>query len=363
MLLIRTTMIASVLSLKEALPARGRDLQLFNPGERNVRITNTLAGLCAVFVAAVFSPSAHGQQYPSKPIKLIVGFGPGGATDVIARFYAQKWSEVLKTPVIVDNKPGAGQLIGIKAAITAPPDGYAVFFGSGSAFSQGPGVRKDLPYDPLKDFTLLGMVSTAPGVLAIAPSLPVRNVRELIAYSKENPSKLNYGSSGLGSASHLQAEYLMNLTGIKMTHIPYKSAADIMRELSVGSVHVGIAPLEGGMASISSGRVKALAVTGSRRLKALPDVASLGESGIKGLEGIDPYTYYGLAGPAGLSPAVVGKLSEALDRVSKMPDVSALVRERLFNEPVVSSPDSFRKFIETDLVKWKELGKFVKLSD
>jgi tripartite-type tricarboxylate transporter receptor subunit TctC len=207
------------------------------------------------------------------------------------------------------------------------------------------------------------LVSTAPGVLAVAPNLPVRNVRELIAYSKENPSKLNYGSSGLGSASHLQAEYLMSLTGIKMTHIPYKSAADIMRELSVGSVHVGIAPLEGGIGSIASGRVRALAVTGSRRLKELPDVPSLGESGIKGLEGIDPYTYYGLAGPAGLPPGVVAKVSESINRVSKAPDVSTVVRERLFNEPAVSSPESFRKFIETDLVKWKELGRFVKLSD
>jgi tripartite-type tricarboxylate transporter receptor subunit TctC len=328
-----------------------------------VRITYITRRLCAVFVVAALSSLVHAQQYPSKPIRLIVGFGAGGATDVIARFYAQKWSEALKTNVIVDNKPGAGQLIGIKTAIAASADGYTLFLGSGSAFSQGPGVRKDLPYDPLKDFTLVGMVSTAPGVLAIAPNLPVKSVRELIAYSQDNPSKLNYGSSGLGSASHLQAEYLMNLTGIKMTHIPFKSAADIMRELYAGSVHVGIAPLEGAMTSISSGRVRALAVTGSRRLKSLPDVPSLAETGVKGLEGIDPYTYYGLAGPAGLSPAVVAKLSESTNRVSKMPEVAAVVRERLFNEPVVSSPDSFRKFIGKDLLKWKELGKFVQLAD
>jgi len=328
-----------------------------------VRIDNVVVRLGAFCVAAILSSLACAQQYPSKPIRLIVGFGPGGATDVIARFYAQKWSEVLKTPVIIDNKPGAGQLIGIKTAIAAQPDGYTLFFGTGSAFSQGPGVRKDLPYDPLKDFTLLGMVSTAPGVLAIAPSLPVRSVRDLIAYSKENPTKLNYASSGLGSASHLQTEYLMSLTGVRMTHIPYKSAADIMRELSVGSSHVGIAPLEAAMGSVTSGRVRALAVTGSRRLKALPDVPSLGESGVKGLEGIDPYTYYALVGPPGLQPAVVGKLTELVNTVSKMPDVAAQVRERLFNEPTVGTPASFRKFIETDLVKWKELGKFVKLTD
>jgi tripartite-type tricarboxylate transporter receptor subunit TctC len=328
-----------------------------------VRIANLICRLCTLAVAAAFAPSSHAQQYPSKPIRLIVGFGAGGATDVITRFFAQKWSEVLKTTVVVDNKPGAGQLIGIKMAISASSDGYTLFLGSGSAFSQGPGVRRDLPYDPLKDLTLIGLVSAAPGVIIVAPNLPIRNVRELINYSKENPSKLNYGSSGVGSASHLQGEYLMSLTGIKMAHIPFKSAADIVREMAVGSVHVGLTPLEGSMASISSGRARALAVTGARRLKSLPDVPSMLETGIKGLEGIDPYTYYGLAGPVGLSPAVVAKWSETINIVSKSPDVDTQVRERLFNEPAIGTPASFRKFVETDLAKWKELGKFVKLAE
>jgi tripartite-type tricarboxylate transporter receptor subunit TctC len=235
------------------------------------------------------------------------------------------------------------------------------FFGTGSAFSQGPGVRSDLPYDPLKDFSLIGHASNAPGVIVIAPDLPVRSLRELIDYSKQNPSKLNYASSGLGSASHLQGEYLMNLTGIKMTHIPYKSAADINRELSVGTVHVGITPLESAVGAVSGGRVRALAVTGSRRLKALPDVPSIAESGVKGLEGIDPYTYYGLAGPAALPQPIIVKLNETINRVSKAPDVAAQLRDKLYNEPVVSSPDSFRKFVETDLAKWKKLRGLVKL--
>ena len=166
-------MIPSVASVKEACPLSAvcnllRQLIL---GERTVRTTNITGTLGAVFVAVTLSSLVRAESYPSKPIRLIVGFGAGGATDVIARFYAQKWSEVLKANVIVDNKPGAGQLIGIKTAIAASPDGYTLFLGSGSAFSQGPGVRIDLPYDPLKDFTLLGMVSTAPGVLAITPTI------------------------------------------------------------------------------------------------------------------------------------------------------------------------------------------------
>ena len=318
---------------------------------------------CFVCVVAVLSSFAQAQQYPSKPIRLILGFGPGGATDVLARVYAQKWSEVLKTPLIVDNRPSAGQIIAVKTVMSAAPDGYTIFFGTGSAFSQGPGVRTDLPFDPLKDLTLIGLASTAPGVIAVTPNLPVRSVRELIEYSKQNPAKLNYASSGVGSASHLQTELLMNLTGAKLTHIPYKSAADINRELQVGTAHVGIMPLEAAVAPVSGGRIRALAVTGSRRHKALPDVASVGEAGVKGLEGIDPYTYYGLAGPARLPQPVIVKLSETMNAVSNMPEVAAQVRERLFNEPVTGSPDSFRKYVETDLAKWKKLRGLVKLAE
>ena len=322
--------------------------------------TNGIIFRLSIFVVGALAITCvHAQPYPAKPLRLIVGFGAGGATDVVGRYFAQKWSEVLKTPIVIDNKPGAGQLIGIKAAISATPDGYTLFLGSGSAFSQGPGVRKDLPYDPLKDFTLIGLVSAAPGVIVVAPGLPVRNVREFVAYSKDNQNKLNYGSSGLGSASHLQTEYLISLTGMKMTHIPFKSAADIVREIAVGSVHVGLTPLEGSFAGISGGRLRPLAVTGSKRLDSLPDVPSLAESGIKGLEGIDPYTYYALAGPAGLPPSVVAKLSQTLNTVAKMSDVIVQVRERLYNEPATGTPASFRKFVETDLRKWQELGKVV----
>ncbi len=322
-----------------------------------------MSGLWLTCLVAALSSFVHAQQYPSKPVRLILGFGPGGATDVLARLYAQKWSEILQTPVIVDNRPSAGQIIAVKTVMSAAPDGYTIFFGTGSAFSQGPGVRTDLPFDPLKDLTLIGLASTAPGVIAVTPNLPVRSVRELIEYSKQNPTKLNYASSGVGSASHLQTELLMNLTGAKLTHIPYKSAADINRELQVGTAHVGIMPLEAAVAPVSGGRIRALAVTGSRRHKALPDVASVGEAGVKGLEGIDPYTYYGLAGPARLPQPVIVKLNETINAVSNMPEAAAHVRERLFNEPVTGSPDSFRKYVETDLAKWKKLRGVVKLAE
>lgn len=341
-----------------------RKVQHFMSGtNHSMRINRLAMGLCFLLAAAAPHAQPHIQQYPTKPIRLIIGFGVGGATDVIARYYAQKLSDVMKTNVIVDNKPSAGQIIGIKTTLAAAPDGYTLFLGTGSAFSQGPGVRRDLPYDPLKDFTLVSMVSTAPGVMVIAPGLPVRSVRDFIGYARDNPAKLNYGSSGHGAASHLQTEYFISLTGIRMTHIPYKSAADIMREIIAGAIHVGLAPVEGAMASIAGGRVRALAVTGSRRQKSLPEVPSMAEAGVKGLEGIDPYTYYGLAGPIGLPAVIVDRVSHSVDTVSKMPDVATQLRERLYNEPAQNSPGSFRRFVETDLAKWKELGKVVKLAE
>ncbi|UUZ77241.1 tripartite tricarboxylate transporter substrate binding protein [Polaromonas sp. P1(28)-13] len=313
--------------------------------------------------AAVSACAVIAQDYPNRPIKLILGFSAGGSTDSIGRYYAQKMSELLKTPVVIDNKPGAGQIIAIKTVMAAQPDGYTLYLGSGSVLSQGPGVRNDLPYDPLKDMTLVGMVATAPGLIVVTPKLPVKSMQELISYAKEHPNELNYGSSGVGSASHLQGEYLKKLTGMKMAHIPYKADADIMREMTAGSVHVGLSPVQGAMSPIASGRVRALAVTGSRRLVGMPDVPSLKETNIKGLDGIDPYTYYGIAGPVGLARPVIDKLNEAINAIAKSPEAVVHVREKLFAESASGSPEAFRAYIETDLKKWKEFGKFVKLTE
>lgn len=326
-----------------------------------MNIGKLLSVTMASFLTLASGGIAHAQTYPTKPIRLLIGFGPGGATDVIGRYYAQRMSEALKTTVLVDNRPSAGQLVAIRTMVSAQPDGYTLFLGTGSSFSQGPGVRKDLPFDPLRDFTLIGLTSKAAGVMMISPNSPARSVREFIAHAKENPNRLNFGSSGVGAASHLQMEYFLNLTRLTMTHVPYKSAADINREIITGAVHVGIVPLESAISGLGTGRLRALAVTGTRRVKSLPDVPSLGESGVPGLEGIDPYTYYGLAGPAGLPKAIVFALSNAINRVADNPEHAAYVRERLYNEPGVSSPEAFRSYIADDIAKWRELGKSIKL--
>ncbi|MDR6860918.1 tripartite tricarboxylate transporter substrate binding protein [Variovorax guangxiensis] len=294
---------------------------------------------------------------------MIIGFAAGGTTDAIARYYAQKMGEALGTSIVVDNKPGAGQMLAIRSTVSAAPDGYTIYMGTASALSQSPGVRKSTPYDPLKDFSIIGLVASAPGVLVVSPELPVRNLRELANLASAKGGGLNYGSSGVGASSHLQTEYLLRLTGIRMEHIPYKSDSDIMREITAGSIQMGIAPVQGAMGSITSGKVRALAVTGTHRMAALPDVPSLTESDFKGLDGVDPYSYYGLLGPAGLPADVVEKLNDAINQVSRKPEVAAYVQQRLYAEPGFGRPQAFRDYIQRDLAKWRGFARHINLPE
>lgn len=326
-----------------------------------MKVIKFFGQLLAAGLAFSMVSAAQADTYPSRPIRIIVGFAPGGTTDAIARYYALKISEVLKTPVVVDNKAGAGQILAVKTLQAAPADGYTLMLGTGSAMSQGPGVRTDLPFDPLKDFTLIGLMTTAPGVIVVPPQSPARTLSEFIAYAKANQGALNYASSGVGASSHLQSEYLATIAGIKMTHVPYKADAEVMRSLAEGSTHMGIATIQGAMASITGGRVRPLAVTGAKRVASLPNVPSLAEVDVKGLQGIDPYSYYGLIGPVGLPPAIVATVNDAINKVSKSPEVIEHLQTRMFIEPGSGTPPFFRQYIQNDLTKWKNFAKHVKL--
>lgn len=316
------------------------------------------SALLTATLAAV-SVSAVADSYPSRPIRLLVGFAAGGTTDAIARFYAQKLSVELKTPVVVENKPGAGQIVAIRSLKSATPDGYTLYMGTGSALSQSPGVRNDLPYDPLKDFTFVGLVGTAQGVIIANKDVPAKTLRELVGYAAAHPGQLNFGSSGIGSASHLAGEYMSKVSGMSMTHVPYKADADIVQAMYTGSVQVGIAPVQGAVTALTSGKVRALAVTGTRRIATMPDVASVSEAGLKGFEGLDPYTYYGMLGPIGMPEEIVRKLNEAMNRVSASPSVATQVREKLYAEPATSTPQGFRKQVQDDINRWRQFSKLV----
>jgi tripartite-type tricarboxylate transporter receptor subunit TctC len=313
--------------------------------------------------AALLALPALAQNFPSRPIKIIVAFGPGGTADTISRLYGQKMSDLLGTPVVIENKPGANQITAIRALMAAPPDGYTLYAATGSSLIQNPALRPGLPYDPLKDFTLVGMGVTNPGVIFVSPTLPIRNIKDLVAYGKANPGKLNYGSAGLGTAGHLAAEALMSATGLKMTHIPYKADSEVIRETMAGNVHVGIFTTLNTVQAVKAGQIRAIAVTSEKRLPYLPDVEALPEAGMKNLTALDPHTFISFVGPAGMPPAVVAKLNEAINKVSSTPEVADRVRNTLHAEPGTLTPTGFRQFVEAQLAVWRDIGKTVKLPD
>lgn len=322
------------------------------------KIARALALSCA---AALLAGMVHAQQFPSKPIRIFVGYGAGGTTDMIARLYGAKLQEILKTPVIVENKPGASELQAIQPVMSAPPDGHTLYLGTGGALAQGPAIRKDLNYDPLKNFSPVAMVAVGEAILSVRPDSPVHSLSELIKLAKAKPGKLSYGSGGVGSGNHLLTEYMLLSTGASIVHIPYKSDLESTRDMVGGNVDFLMAAPLLAIPFIREGKLRPIAVTGPHRLKALPDVPSIAESGVPELKDMGSYTFFGLVGPAGMSPAVVQQLNEAVNKIAGMPDVGQGMRERLQLEPATGSPAALRQHMEKELSKWRESGKNIKV--
>lgn len=322
--------------------------------------------LASAFVAgcaaSLLAGTALAQQFPSKPITILVGYGAGGSTDGIARLYASKLQEILKTPVIVDNKPGASELLAVRHLISAPADGHVLYLGTGSALAQAPAIRKDLNYDPLVNFAPVAMVAVGEAILTVRPEVPVKTLGELIKYAKANPGKLSYGTGGVGSGNHLLTEYMLMATGAQITHVPYKSDMESTRDLiggNVDSVMTGPLTL---VPFIREGKIKPLAVTGPQRLKALPDVPTVTESGIPELKDMGSYTFFGLVAPAGTSPAVVRQLNDAMNKAAVMPDVAQLMREKYQLEPATLPPAGLQDRMAKESARWREAGKNIKIN-
>jgi tripartite-type tricarboxylate transporter receptor subunit TctC len=316
-------------------------------------------GIAIYLMAGV--PAAIAQDYPSKPISVLLGFGAGGSTDTLARLLGQQLSERFNTPVIVENKPGGNQTIAIQTLLSRPADGYTLYVGSGSSLVQYPALRKDLPYRPLEDFALVSLLALQPGVLSIGPTAPWRTVAELVAYAKANPGKLNYGSQGVGSASHLAMEYFMARTGTELTHIPLKSDADIGNELAAGRLDVSFMTTLTAVPLAKAGRLKILVTTSRRPLPSMPDVPSLADAGVAGLEGLDPLTFYSIVARHGTPPAIVATLNRAIVEIVNSPDFTAKLRNNLRIEPMTDTPESFREFLKAETAKWTEISSRVKL--
>jgi tripartite-type tricarboxylate transporter receptor subunit TctC len=291
-------------------------------------------------------------QYPQRAIKLIVPFPPAGATDIVGRIVAQKLGERLGQPVVVENRPGAGGSIGSDLAAKSAPDGYTLLMATSSTHSIGPALQK-LPYDPIKDFAAITHVADVPNVLVVSPKLPVANLKELIAYAKERPGKLNFASSGIGTIVHLNGELFKMLTGLDIVHVPYKGTALSIPDLANGSVAMLFDSLASAMPNIKSGTVKPLALNATRRSQLLPDVPTLAEAG---LPAFDRYTWFGMFAPAGTPTEIVRRLQTEVVGALKAPDL----RERfdaVGAEPVGSTPEQFVERIRSDGVRWAEVIK------
>ena len=305
----------------------------------------------ALALAYALTSSAHGQDYPHKPIRLIVPFPAGGATDILARVMGQKLGDSFRQQVVVDNRPGAGGTIGSRLAADSPADGYTLIMGTTSTHAIGPSLYSKRPYDPLKDFTAITEVVTSPNVLLVSAVLPVNTVKELIALAKSKPGQLNFGSSGIGTQFHLSGELLKLLAGINIVHVPYKGTALAYPDLFSGQIAILFDVPPVALPHIKSGRIRALGVSGNRRAEVLPDVPTIIEAGVSGY---DADLWYGLWGPAKLPRDKVKLLHGEVVNLLQNTDIKRRFAD-MGADPVGSTPEAFTAFIKTEIAKWKKV--------
>ena len=309
-----------------------------------------------IFVAAVFSIAPApvlAQEYPVKPVRLVVPFTPGGTTDILGRLVAQKLTESLGRQVLVDNRPGAGGTIGVEIVAKSPADGYTLVMGHIGTFGVNPTLYPKLPYDAVKDFQPITLFAMIPNLLSVNPSLPAKSVKDVIALARAKPGVMNYGSGGNGSAAHLATEYFKLLTKTNIVHIPYRGTAPAITDLLAGNISMIITGVPAQLGHIKSGRLRALGVATSKRLPLFPDLPTIAEAGVKGYEATQ---WYGVLAPANTPKPVVAKLHAAIVKALQGADV----KERLASEagePVGNSPEEFHAFIQKEIARWAPVIK------
>jgi tripartite-type tricarboxylate transporter receptor subunit TctC len=291
------------------------------------------------------------QQYPSKPVKIIVAFPPGAVTDVTGRLIAARLTAVLGQPVIVENKPGAAGVIGTEAALKAPPDGYTLTMIS-SAYTTAPALNR-LNFDPISDITPIIQISQVPFLLVVPSSLPVKNVRELVALAKAKPGKLNFASAGLGSPSHLAAELFATRTGIKMNHIPYKGGGQSVTDTIAGQTDLFISPLATALPHVKAGKLRAIAVASRERSAAAPDIPTVAESGVADYEVV---LWVGLAGPKGLPRPIVDRINTEVTMALKSRETGERLRAD-GSSPAGGTPEQFLATIKNEITLWREVAR------
>ena len=307
--------------------------------------------LLLLFAAAATSATA--QPYPSKPVRVIVAFAPGGTTDILARLYSQKLTAATGQQFVVDNRAGAGGTIGTEAAVKAPPDGYTINMGSTSSLAVSPNLYPRLSYDLTRDVAPVMQVATASFMLAMHPSVPAKNMRELIALARARPGQLSFASSGQGSSLHLLGEYLKYLAKIDLLHVPYKGGGPATVDLVAGQVQLLFSDMAPFVPYVKTGRLRILAASTARRSKLYPEYPTIAESGVPGY---DLAGWYGVTVPVATPRAIVDRLHAELNKAMRAPDIAERYAT-LGVEPVDNTPEQFATYIRAELVKWGDIIK------
>lgn len=292
------------------------------------------------------------DPYPSRPIRMIVAYPPGGGTDQVGRVMAEQLTVTLGQNVVVDNRGGATGNIGTELASRALPDGYTLLMGNVAPNAVNVSLFKKLPFDPVKDFSPVSLVAITPNILVAHPSIPVKTIKELIAYAKAKPGTLNFPSAGVGSSSHLAGELLKSLAGISMVHVPFKGGGPALVAVIAGEVQIMFATMPAAMSHVKSGKVKPVAVTTAKRSKAMPELPTIAESGVKGY---DASTWYGLLAPAGTPQAIITRLHGDTVKILAGPTRQRLETQGF--EPDGGSPAEFANYIKSEIIKWAKVIK------
>jgi tripartite-type tricarboxylate transporter receptor subunit TctC len=297
---------------------------------------------------AALALAAHAQEYPSKPIKLIVPFPPGGGTDVLSRATAHALATANGWNVIVDNRPGAGGNIGLDATAKSPPDGYTIAMGQTANLAVNPALYRSIPFDPLRDFAPIALVSSQPLVLVVAAQSPYRTLNDILAAAKAKPGELNMGSAGNGTIGHIGGELFQRRAGVKFTHVPYKGAAAAVTDMLGGRVDVFFANTQSVSGQITGGKLRTIAVTSAKRLETMPDVPTIAELGFAGFEAA---TWSGLVAPAGTPQPIIDRLNAEVNKALQTKDLQQKLRDDA-STALGGTPKQFTEFLRAEIAKW-----------
>ena len=318
-----------------------------------MRINPGLPALAVMLVVGLATGAARAEDYPTHPIRLVVPYAAGGGADSVARIVAKRVGETIGQPIVIENRGGAGSIIGAELVKKSSPDGYTLLLGQSGPISINPAVYRDLPYDPLKDFAPVTMTTAYPYIMVVSPALGVKTLQEFVALAKSKTDQLNYGTTGVGAANHLVTELFDRKAGIRMTHIPYRGTALAVTDLIAGQVQVVFADPISALPHIKAGTLLALAVTSKERSPVAPEVPTIAESGYPGFDAI---AWHGILAPANTPTAIINRLNAEIVAALKDPETKGLLEKQAI-QTVGNSPQAFADFIKQDIAIWKEVAE------